>query len=203
VALIRQPLPKPTDRRRFDGHHHRPPFLAPLPCQRRVCGNVAARRQRHHLKKGIDKASDFLRQEDRGACQADLRFPTPSPRLGTISAGNDEEVGRMDRRLRWTKVGKEGGDLPGRRQKSMTTELEVTEGPCASTKGYNLALLATDTSGWKPSSRSPTPAHRQEDRSGLQESSCLCSKQIARHRAKPLADHRRRHREGSPFATWW
>jgi chaperonin GroEL len=58
--------------------------------------------------------------------------------VGTISAGNDEEVGQMIAEA-MDKVGREGV-ISLEEGKSMTTELEVTEG-MRFDKGYTLPLL--------------------------------------------------------------
>jgi chaperonin GroEL len=62
--------------------------------------------------------------------------------VGTISAGNDEEVGQMIAEA-MDKVGREGV-ISLEEGKSMTTELEVTEG-MRFDKGYTSPYFATDT----------------------------------------------------------
>lgn len=61
--------------------------------------------------------------------------------MGTISAGNDEEVGQMIAEA-MDKVGREGV-ISLEEGKSMTTELEVTEG-MRFDKGYISPYFATD-----------------------------------------------------------
>ncbi len=62
--------------------------------------------------------------------------------VGTISAGNDDEVGQMIANA-MDKVGKEGV-ISLEEGKSMTTELEITEG-MRFDKGYISPYFATDT----------------------------------------------------------
>ena len=103
--------------------------------------NVAAGANAITLKKGIDKAADFLvkKIEEHAKPIADSNAIA---QVGTISAGNDEEVGRMIADA-MDKVGKEGV-ISLEEGKSMTTELEVTEG-MRFDKGYISPYFATDT----------------------------------------------------------
>jgi chaperonin GroEL len=103
--------------------------------------NVAAGANAITLKKGIDKASDFLvgKIKDMAKPIADSNAIT---QVGTISAGNDEEVGKMIADA-MDKVGKEGV-ISLEEGKSMETELEVTEG-MRFDKGYISPYFATDT----------------------------------------------------------
>jgi chaperonin GroEL len=103
--------------------------------------NVAAGANAITLKKGIDKATDFLvkKIEEHAKPIADSNAIA---QVGTISAGNDEEVGRMIADA-MDKVGKEGV-ISLEEGKSMTTELEVTEG-MRFDKGYISPYFATDT----------------------------------------------------------
>jgi chaperonin GroEL len=103
--------------------------------------NVAAGANAITLKKGIDKASDFLV----GKIQENAKPIADSnaiAQVGTISAGNDEEVGKMIADA-MDKVGKEGV-ISLEEGKSMETELEVTEG-MRFDKGYISPYFATDT----------------------------------------------------------
>jgi len=103
--------------------------------------NVAAGANAITLKKGIDKASDFLV----GKIQENANPIADSnaiAQVGTISAGNDEEVGKMIADA-MDKVGKEGV-ISLEEGKSMETELEVTEG-MRFDKGYISPYFATDT----------------------------------------------------------
>ena len=93
------------------------------------------------LKKGIDKATEFLvgKIEENSKPISDS---TAIAQCGTIAAGNDEEVGEMIANA-MDKVGKEGV-ISLEEGKSMTTELEVTEG-MRFDKGYISPYFATDT----------------------------------------------------------
>ncbi|MEM9216493.1 MAG: chaperonin GroEL [Cyanobacteria bacterium P01_F01_bin.150] len=103
--------------------------------------NVAAGANAIALKRGIDKATAFL--IDKIASQArPVEGSTAIAQVGTISAGNDEEVGQMIAEA-MEKVGQEGV-ISLEEGKSMTTELEVTEG-MRFDKGYISPYFATDT----------------------------------------------------------
>merc|ERR1739848_600113 len=93
------------------------------------------------LKKGIDKASDFLVDKIKENAKP-IADSNAIAQVGTISAGNDEEVGRMIADA-MDEVGKEGV-ISLEEGKSMTTELEVTEG-MRFDKGYISPYFATDT----------------------------------------------------------
>ena len=103
--------------------------------------NVAAGANAITLKKGIDKATEFLV----GKIQENSKPISDSNAIaqcGTIAAGNDDEVGQMIANA-MDKVGKEGV-ISLEEGKSMTTELEVTEG-MRFDKGYISPYFATDT----------------------------------------------------------
>ncbi|MBD2035026.1 chaperonin GroEL [Phormidium sp. FACHB-592] len=103
--------------------------------------NVAAGANAISLKRGIDKATNFL--VDRIAEHArPVEDSKAIAQVGAISAGNDDEVGRMIADA-MDKVGKEGV-ISLEEGKSMTTELEVTEG-MRFDKGYISPYFATDT----------------------------------------------------------
>jgi chaperonin GroEL len=103
--------------------------------------NVAAGANAIQLKRGIDKATNFLVDKI-----AEHSRPVGDSKaiaqVGSISAGNDEEVGSMIAEA-MDKVGKEGV-ISLEEGKSMTTELEVTEG-MRFDKGYISPYFATDT----------------------------------------------------------
>ncbi len=102
--------------------------------------NVAAGANAIALKRGIDKATTFLV----GKIAEHARQVEDSKaiaQVGSISAGNDEEVGRMIAEA-MDKVGKEGV-ISLEEGKSMTTELEITEG-MRFDKGYISPYFATD-----------------------------------------------------------
>ncbi len=103
--------------------------------------NVAAGANAITLKKGIDKASDFLVEKIQENAKP-IADSNAIAQVGTISAGNDEEVGKMIADA-MDKVGKEGV-ISLEEGKSMTTELEVTEG-MRFDKGYISPYFATDT----------------------------------------------------------
>ncbi|WP_413441141.1 chaperonin GroEL [Synechococcus sp. MIT S1220] len=103
--------------------------------------NVAAGANAITLKKGIDKASDFLVGKIKEQAKP-IADSNAIAQVGTISAGNDDEVGKMIADA-MDKVGKEGV-ISLEEGKSMETELEVTEG-MRFDKGYISPYFATDT----------------------------------------------------------
>ena len=105
--------------------------------------NVAAGANAITLKRGIDKATAFLVDEiAKNARQVPENDSKAITQVASISAGNDEEVGEMIASA-MMKVGKEGV-ISLEEGKSMTTELEVTEG-MRFDKGYISPYFATDT----------------------------------------------------------
>ncbi|WP_254565992.1 chaperonin GroEL [Oscillatoria sp. HE19RPO] len=103
--------------------------------------NVAAGANAIALKRGIDKATAFL-VEKIAAHARQVEDTKSIAQVGTISAGNDEEVGNMIAEA-MDKVGKEGV-ISLEEGKSMTTELEITEG-MRFEKGYISPYFVTDT----------------------------------------------------------
>ena len=103
--------------------------------------NVAAGANAISLKRGIDKAAAFLVEKIAEHARP-VEGSTAITQVGTISAGNDDEVGAMIAEA-MDKVGKEGV-ISLEEGKSMTTELEVTEG-MRFDKGYISPYFATDT----------------------------------------------------------
>ncbi|MEH2069638.1 MAG: chaperonin GroEL [Nostoc sp.] len=102
--------------------------------------NVAAGANAILLKRGIDKATNFL--VDKIAEHArQVEDSKAIAQVGAISAGNDEEVGQMIAQA-MDKVGKEGV-ISLEEGKSMFTELEITEG-MRFDKGYISPYFATD-----------------------------------------------------------
>ncbi|ACK70222.1 chaperonin GroEL [Gloeothece citriformis PCC 7424] len=103
--------------------------------------NVAAGANPISIKRGIDKAIEYL-----VAKIAEHAKPVEDSKaisqVGAISAGNDEEVGNMIAEA-MDKVGKEGV-ISLEEGKSMTTELEITEG-MRFDKGYISPYFVTDT----------------------------------------------------------
>jgi chaperonin GroEL len=103
--------------------------------------NVAAGANAIQLKKGIDKATAFLVDKIK-ANSRPVEDSKAIAQVGSISAGNDEEVGAMIANA-MDKVGKEGV-ISLEEGKSMSTELEITEG-MRFEKGYISPYFATDT----------------------------------------------------------
>ena len=103
--------------------------------------NVAAGANPIALKRGIDKATEFLvgKIKDHAKPVEDSKAIA---QVGSISAGNDNEVGQMIAQA-MDKVGKEGV-ISLEEGKSMTTELEITEG-MRFDKGYISPYFVTDT----------------------------------------------------------
>jgi chaperonin GroEL len=103
--------------------------------------NVAAGANAIALKRGIDKATHFL-VEKIAEHAKQVEDSKAIAQVASISAGNDEEVGKMIAEA-MDKVGKEGV-ISLEEGKSMTTELEITEG-MRFDKGYISPYFATDT----------------------------------------------------------
>lgn len=102
--------------------------------------NVAAGANAIALKRGIDKATTYL--VDQIAQQAQPVGDSKAiAQVGTISAGNDPEVGEMIASA-MEKVGREGV-ISLEEGKSMFTELEITEG-MRFDKGYISPYFVTD-----------------------------------------------------------
>jgi chaperonin GroEL len=103
--------------------------------------NVAAGANAIALKRGIDKATHFLVDRIKEHARP-VEDSKAIAQVGAISAGNDDEVGQMIANA-MDKVGKEGV-ISLEEGKSMTTELEITEG-MRFDKGYISPYFATDT----------------------------------------------------------
>jgi chaperonin GroEL len=103
--------------------------------------NVAAGANAILLKRGIDKATHFLVEKIKEHARS-VEDSKAIAQVGAISAGNDDEVGKMIAEA-MDKVGKEGV-ISLEEGKSMTTELEITEG-MRFDKGYISPYFATDT----------------------------------------------------------
>jgi chaperonin GroEL len=103
--------------------------------------NVAAGANPIALKRGIDKATEYL-VEKIAQHAKQIEDSKAIAQVGAISAGNDEEVGSMIAEA-MDKVGKEGV-ISLEEGKSMTTELEITEG-MRFDKGYTSPYFVTDT----------------------------------------------------------
>jgi chaperonin GroEL len=102
--------------------------------------NVAAGANAISLKRGIDKATGFL-VEKIAEHAKQVEDSKAIAQVAAISAGNDNEVGEMIANA-MDKVGKEGV-ISLEEGKSMTTELEITEG-MRFDKGYISPYFATD-----------------------------------------------------------
>jgi chaperonin GroEL len=103
--------------------------------------NVAAGANAISLKRGIDKATTYLVEKIAEHARP-VEDSKSIAQVGSISAGNDEEVGAMIAEA-MEKVGREGV-ISLEEGKSMTTELEVTEG-MRFDKGYVSPYFVTDT----------------------------------------------------------
>jgi chaperonin GroEL len=103
--------------------------------------NVAAGANAIALKRGVDKATGFL-VEKIAEHAKQVEDSKAIAQVGAISAGNDDEVGQMIANA-MDKVGKEGV-ISLEEGKSMTTELEITEG-MRFDKGYISPYFVTDT----------------------------------------------------------
>jgi chaperonin GroEL len=103
--------------------------------------NVAAGANAISLKRGIDKATAFLVEKIAEHARP-VEDSKSIAQVGAISAGNDDEVGQMIASA-MDKVGREGV-ISLEEGKSMTTELEVTEG-MRFDKGYLSPYFVTDT----------------------------------------------------------
>ncbi len=102
--------------------------------------NVAAGANPIALKRGIDKATHFVVEKIASHARP-VEDSKAIAQVASISAGNDEEVGKMIADA-MDKVGKEGV-ISLEEGKSTTTELEVTEG-MRFDKGYISPYFATD-----------------------------------------------------------
>lgn len=113
--------------------------------------NVAAGANSIALKRGIDKATAFLVGKIKEHAKP-IEDSKAIAQVGTISAGNDEEVGAMIAQA-MDKVGKEGV-ISLEEGKSMVTELEVTEG-MRFEKGYISPYFVTDAERMEASFEEP------------------------------------------------
>ncbi|MGD1867165.1 MAG: chaperonin GroEL [Phormidesmis sp.] len=102
--------------------------------------NVAAGANAIALKRGIDKATSYLVEQIAGQA-VPVGDSNAISQVGSISAGNDPEVGKMIADA-MEKVGREGV-ISLEEGKSMFTELEITEG-MRFDKGYISPYFVTD-----------------------------------------------------------
>ncbi|TVQ48407.1 MAG: chaperonin GroEL [Gloeocapsa sp. DLM2.Bin57] len=103
--------------------------------------NVAAGANPIAIKRGIDKATEFLVEKIKEHAE-EVKDSKAIAQVGSISAGNDQEVGQMIAQA-MDKVGKDGV-ISLEEGRSMTTELEITEG-MRFDKGYISPYFVTDT----------------------------------------------------------
>ena len=102
--------------------------------------NVAAGANAMLLRHGIEKAAEFVVEKIKAHARS-VEDSKAISQVAAISAGNDEEVGQMIAKA-MEKVGKEGV-ISLEEGKSMTTELEVTEG-MRFDRGYISPYFVTD-----------------------------------------------------------
>lgn len=138
VSLIRQAASKTND---VAGDGTTTAVVLAYAMVREGLRNVAAGSNAVSLKRGISQASEFVvKQIAQNARQ--VSDSQSIAQVGSISAGNDTQVGDMIAQA-MEKVGREGV-ISLEEGKSMTTELEVTEG-MRFDKGYISPYFATDT----------------------------------------------------------
>lgn len=138
VSLIRQAASKTND---VAGDGTTTATVLAHAMVRQGMKNVAAGANPIALKKGIDKATQFIVNKIAENAQPveEVRAIT---QVASISAGNDEEVGRMIANA-IEKVGREG-IISLEEGKSTITELDITEG-MKFDKGYVSPYFVTDT----------------------------------------------------------
>ncbi len=103
--------------------------------------HLAARANPVLLKRGMDKATELV-VEDFKAMSRPVKSSRDIEQVATISAANDNEIGKLIAEA-MDRVGK-SGVITIEESKSMTTELEVTEG-MQFDKGYISPYFANDT----------------------------------------------------------
>jgi chaperonin GroEL len=137
VSLIRQAAAKTND---VAGDGTTTAVVLASAMVREGMRNVAAGANAIALRRGIDKATHFLVEKIAEHARP-VEESKAIAQVAAISAGNDEEVGHMIANA-MEKVGKEGV-ISLEEGKSMTTELEITEG-MRFDKGYISPYFATD-----------------------------------------------------------
>ncbi|WP_026735557.1 chaperonin GroEL [Fischerella sp. PCC 9605] len=137
VSLIRQAAAKTND---VAGDGTTTAVVLASAMVREGMRNVAAGANAIALRRGIDKATHFLVEKIAEHARP-VEESKAIAQVAAISAGNDEEVGQMIANA-MEKVGKEGV-ISLEEGKSMTTELEITEG-MRFDKGYISPYFVTD-----------------------------------------------------------
>ncbi len=138
VALIRQAAAKTND---VAGDGTTTAVVLTSAIVKEGLRNVAAGANSMALRHGIEKAADFVVEQIKAHARP-VQDSKAITQVGTISAGNDPEVGEMIATA-MEKVGREGV-ITLEEGKSMTTELEITEG-MRFDRGYVSPYFVTDT----------------------------------------------------------
>ncbi|ESA36636.1 molecular chaperone [Leptolyngbya sp. Heron Island J] len=137
VALIRQAAAKTND---VAGDGTTTAVVLTSAIVREGLRNVAAGANSMALRHGIEKAANFVVEQIKAHARP-VQDSRAIAQVGTISAGNDPEVGDMIATA-MEKVGREGV-ITLEEGKSMTTELEITEG-MRFDRGYISPYFVTD-----------------------------------------------------------
>ncbi len=138
VALIRQAAAKTND---VAGDGTTTATVLAQAIVKEGLRNLAAGANPMSIRRGIEKATSYLLERIADRARP-VKDSLAIAQVGTISAGNDAEVGQMIANA-MEKVGQEGV-ITLEEGKSMTTELEVTEG-MRFDKGYISPYFVTDT----------------------------------------------------------
>ena len=137
VALIRQAASKTND---IAGDGTTTAVVLTSAIVREGLRNVAAGANAMALRHGIEKAADFVVEKVKAHARP-VKDSKAIAQVGAISAGNDADVGEMIAAA-MEKVGREGA-ISLEEGKSMTTELEITEG-MRFDRGYISPYFMTD-----------------------------------------------------------
>ena len=137
VALIRQAASKTND---VAGDGTTTAVVLTSAIVKEGLRNVAAGANAMALRHGIEKAADFVVEKIKAHARP-VKDSKAIAQVGAISAGNDADVGEMIATA-MEKVGREGA-ISLEEGKSMTTELEITEG-MRFDRGYISPYFMTD-----------------------------------------------------------
>ncbi|EKU99493.1 chaperonin GroL [Leptolyngbya sp. PCC 7375] len=137
VALIRQAAAKTND---VAGDGTTTAVVLTSAIVREGLRNVAAGANAIALRHGIEKAAEYVVEQIKAHARP-VQDSKAVAQVGAISAGNDPDVGEMIATA-MEKVGREGV-ITLEEGKSMTTELEITEG-MRFERGYVSPYLVTD-----------------------------------------------------------